>query len=107
MFDPQGRPGDNLYTNSIIALDVDSGQLKWHFQTVPNESWDYDAVAITQLFDANINGETRKVISQTNRNGFYYELDRNNGQFLIGKPYTNVNWTAVVTACDEGKLKRH
>jgi alcohol dehydrogenase (cytochrome c) len=94
MFDPQGRPGDNLYTNSIIALDVDSGQLKWHFQTVPNESWDYDAVAITQLFDANINGETRKVISQTNRNGFYYELDRNNGQFLIGKPYTNVNWTA-------------
>ena len=72
MFDPQGRPGDNLYTNSIIALDVDSGQLKWHFQTVPNESWDYDAVAITQLLDVNVNGEMRKVISQTNRNGFYY-----------------------------------
>ena len=53
MFDPQGRPGDNLYTNSIIALDVDTGQLKWHFQTVPNESWDYDAVAITQLYDVN------------------------------------------------------
>jgi alcohol dehydrogenase (cytochrome c) len=94
MFDPQGRPGDNLYTNSIIALDVDSGELKWHFQTVPNESWDYDAVAITQLYDVNINGETRKVIAQTNRNGFFYTLDRANGQFLIGKPYTNVNWTA-------------
>ena len=50
MFDPQGRPGDNLYTSSIIALDVDSGELKWHFQTIPNEAWDYDAVAITQLY---------------------------------------------------------
>jgi alcohol dehydrogenase (cytochrome c) len=94
MFDPQGRPGDNLYTNSIIALDVDTGQLKWHFQTVPNESWDYDAVAITQLYDVNIGGETRKVIAQTNRNGFFYTLDRSNGQFLLGKPYTTVNWTA-------------
>jgi alcohol dehydrogenase (cytochrome c) len=93
MFDPQGRPGDNLYTNSIIALDVDTGELKWHFQTVPNESWDYDAVAITQLIDTPINGEMRKVISQTTRNGFYYALDRANGQFLLGKPFTNVNWT--------------
>ena len=55
-------PGDNLYTNSIIALDVDTGKLKWYFQTVPNESWDYDAVAITQLYDVNIGGEMRKVI---------------------------------------------
>jgi alcohol dehydrogenase (cytochrome c) len=93
MFDPQGRPGDNLYTSSIIALDVDTGQLKWHFQTIPNEAWDYDAVAITQLYDVNIGGETRKVISQTNRNGFFYTLDRTNGQFLLGKPFTNVNWT--------------
>ena len=69
MFDPQGRPGDNLYTSSIIALDVDTGKLRWYFQTIPNEAWDYDAVAITQLFDVNINGELRKVISQTNRNG--------------------------------------
>jgi alcohol dehydrogenase (cytochrome c) len=94
MFDPQGRPGDNLYTNSIIALDVDTGKLKWYFQTIPNESWDYDAVALTQLVDVNINGETRKVISQTNRNGFYYTLDRVNGQFIRGQPYTTVNWTA-------------
>jgi alcohol dehydrogenase (cytochrome c) len=94
MFDPQGRPGDNLYTSSIIALDVDTGTLKWHFQTIPNEAWDYDAVAITQLYNANINGETRKVISQTNRNGFFYTWDRANGQFLKGEPFTEVNWTA-------------
>jgi len=94
MFDPQGRPGDNLYTNSIIALDVDTGKLKWYFQTIPNESWDYDSVAITQLYDVNIGGELRKVIGQTNRNGFYYTLDRNNGQFLRGQPFTTVNWTA-------------
>jgi alcohol dehydrogenase (cytochrome c) len=93
MFDPQGRPGDNLYTSSIIALDVDSGQLKWHFQTIPNEAWDYDAVAITQLYNVTINGETRKVISQTNRNGFFYTWDRANGQFVKGLPFTEVNWT--------------
>src|SRR6266568_4817834 len=98
MFDPQGRPGDNLYTSSIIALDIDTGQLKWHFQTIPNEAWDYDAVAITQLYSANINGETRKVISQTNRNGFFYSLDRTNGQFLKAEPYTTVNWTAGIDA---------
>jgi alcohol dehydrogenase (cytochrome c) len=94
MFDPQGRPGDNLYTSSIIALDVDTGKLKWYFQTIANEGWDYDAVAITQLYDLNIGGETRKVISQTNRNGFHYILDRTNGQFLRGEPFTEVNWTA-------------
>jgi alcohol dehydrogenase (cytochrome c) len=94
MFDPQGRPGDNLYTSSIIALDVDTGKLKWYFQTIANEGWDYDAVAITQLYTVNIGGEMRKVISQTNRNGFHYILDRANGQFLRGEPFTEVNWTA-------------
>ena len=94
MFDPQGRPGDNLYTSSIIALDVDTGKLKWYFQTIANEGWDYDAVAITQLYNVTIGGETRKVISQTNRNGFHYILDRANGQFLRGEPFTEVNWTA-------------
>jgi len=94
MFDPQGRPGDNLYTSSIIALDVDTGQLKWYFQTIPNEAWDYDAVAITQLYNEEINGELRKVIAQTNRNGFFYTWDRANGQFLKGQPFTTVNWTA-------------
>jgi alcohol dehydrogenase (cytochrome c) len=94
MFDPQGRPGDNLYTSSIIALHVDTGQLRWYFQTIANEGWDYDAVAITQLYDVDIGGERRKVISQTNRNGFHYILDRTNGQFIKGEPFTEVNWTA-------------
>ena len=98
MFDPQSRPGDNLYTNSIIALDADTGELKWHFQTIPNESWDYDSVAITQLYDATINGEQRKLIGQTNRNGFFYTLDRTNGQFLKAEPYTAVNWTSGIDA---------
>jgi len=98
MFDPQGRPGDNLYTNCIIAIDADTGKLKWYFQTVPNESWDYDSVAITQLVDTTIGGEMRKVLTQTNRNGFFYTLDRNNGQFIQGKPFTTVNWTAGLDA---------
>jgi alcohol dehydrogenase (cytochrome c) len=98
MFDPQGRPGDNLYTNSIIAIDADTGKLKWYFQTVPNESWDYDAVAITQLYDTTIGGEMRKVLAQTNRNGFFYTLDRTNGQFILGKPFTTVNWTTGLDA---------
>ena len=98
MFDPQGRPGDNLYTNSIIAIDADTGKLKWYFQTVPNESWDYDAVAITQLYDTTIGGEMRKVLGQTNRNGFFYTLDRTNGQFILGKPFTTVNWTVGLDA---------
>jgi alcohol dehydrogenase (cytochrome c) len=98
MFDPQGRPGDNLYTNSIIAIDADTGKLKWYFQTVPNESWDYDAVAITQLYDTTIGGEMRKVLGQTNRNGFFYTLDRTNGQFILGKPFTTVNWTTGLDA---------
>jgi alcohol dehydrogenase (cytochrome c) len=98
MFDPQGRPGDNLYTDSIIAVDVDTGKLRWHFQTVANESWDYDSVAITQLYNVNIGGEVRKLIGQTNRNGFHYTLDRTNGQFIEGTPYTTVNWTAGLDA---------
>ena len=67
---PAGAPRRQSLTSSIIALDVDTGKLKWYFQTIANEGWDYDAVAITQLYDINIGGETRKVISQTNRNGF-------------------------------------
>ena len=94
MFDPQGHPGDNLYTNSTIALDVETGKLKWYFQETPNESWDYDAVAIRTLYDVEIDGTTRKVVGVTSRNGFFYANDRNTGQFLLGKPWTEVNWTA-------------
>ncbi len=92
--DPQWRPGDNLFTNSIIALDVDNGALKWYFQETPNESWDYDAVSTKVLYDINYNGQTRKVVSTVSRDGFFYTWDRADGAFMFGEPWTNVTWTA-------------
>jgi alcohol dehydrogenase (cytochrome c) len=93
-YDPDSRPGDNLYTNSAVALDINTGKLVWHFQYTPNESWDYDEIGIHMLFDVNINGENRKVVSHFARNGFYYSLDRTNGSFIQGSQYVNeLNWT--------------
>ncbi len=93
-YDPQARPGDNLYTNSVVALDIDTGKLVWHYQYLPNDSWDYDEVGIHLLYDTNINGEMRKVLGHFGRNGFYYSLDRNNGSFVRGGQYVNdLNWT--------------
>jgi len=93
-YDPQARPGDNLYTNSVVALDIDTGKLIWHYQYLPNDSWDYDEVGIHLLYDTNINGEMRKVLGHFARNGFYYSLDRNNGSFVRGGQYVNdLNWT--------------
>ncbi len=93
-YDPQARPGDNLYTNSAVALDINTGKLVWHFQYVPNESWDYDENGIHMLYDVSINGETRKVVGHFGRNGFFYSLDRGNGSFIKGSQYVNdLNWT--------------
>jgi alcohol dehydrogenase (cytochrome c) len=93
-YDPDSRPGDNLYTNSAVAIDVNTGKLAWHFQYVPNESWDYDEIGNHMLFDITVNGETRKVVSHFARNGFFYEMDRNNGSFIQGSQYVNeLNWT--------------
>jgi alcohol dehydrogenase (cytochrome c) len=93
-YDPMARPGDNLYTNSAVALDVETGKLVWHFQYTPNDSWDYDEVGIHMLYDLTINGETRKVVSHFGRNGFFYSLDRGNGSFIKGGQYVNeLNWT--------------
>src|SRR5438270_9952931 len=88
-YDPDSRPGDNLYTNSAVAIDVNTGKLAWHFQYVPNESWDYDEIGNHMLFDVTVNGESRKVVSHFGRNGFYYTLDRNNGSFIKGGQYVN------------------
>lgn len=94
-YDPESRPGDNLYTNAAVAIDIDTGKLAWHFQYLPNDSWDYDEIGIHQLYDVTINGETRKVVSHFGRNGFFYSLDRNNGSFIKGGQYVNeLNWTA-------------
>jgi alcohol dehydrogenase (cytochrome c) len=94
MYDAQSRPGDNLYTDSVVALDVNTGKLIWYFQYLPNESWDYDEIGIHMLYDANVNGEFRKVVGHFGRNGFYYTLDRANGSFIRGGQYVNdLNWT--------------
>ncbi len=69
--DPQARPGDNLYTNSAVALDIDTGKLVWYFQYTPNDGWDYDEIGVHMLYDAVINGENRKVVGHFGRNGFY------------------------------------
>jgi alcohol dehydrogenase (cytochrome c) len=93
-YDPAARPGDNLYTNSAVALDIDTGKLVWHFQYTPNDSWDYDEVGIHLLLDITINGENRKAVSHFGRNGFFYTLDRGNGSFIKGGQYVNeLNWT--------------
>jgi alcohol dehydrogenase (cytochrome c) len=86
------RPGDNLYTSAVIALDADTGALKWHYQFSPHDEFDYDAVQIPVLADLRWNGAQRKVMLWANRNGFFYVLDRASGQFLLGKPFVRVNW---------------
>jgi alcohol dehydrogenase (cytochrome c) len=86
------RPGDNLYTSSVVALDADSGKLKWHYQFSPHDEFDYDAVQVPVLADIRWQGFPRKVMMWANRNGFFYVLDRTTGQFLSGKPFVRVNW---------------
>lgn len=93
-YDPQARPGDNLYTNSAVAINIDTGKLVWYFQYTPNDSWDYDEVGIHMLHDLDIEGKTRKVVTHFARNGFFYTLDRTNGKFIRAAQYVNdVNWT--------------
>ncbi len=94
IYDPQFRPGDNLYTNSVIALNVETGKLAWYFQYTPNDSWDFDEIGVHMLYDAKIDGATRKVVGHYARNGFFYTLDRTNGQFIKSEKYVNdLNWT--------------
>ena len=83
---------DNLYTCSILAVDLTTGQLKWHYQAVPNDNWDFDNVQQLMLLDLNINGRTRKVLTQAAKDGFFYVLDRVTGEFLSGEPFVKVSW---------------
>ena len=83
---------DNLYVASIVAVHVDTGELKWHYQMVPGDEWDYDSVQQMILADLNINGRTRKVIMQANKNGFFYVLDRVTGEFISARPFSRVTW---------------
>ena len=94
IYDPQFRPGDNLYTNSVVAVNVDTGKLAWHFQYTPNDSWDFDEVGVHMLYDTTIDGVKRKVVGHYGRNGFYYTLDRTTGKFIRSEKYVNdLNWT--------------
>ncbi len=92
------RPGDNLYTDSVVALDADTGQLKWHFQFSPNDTYDYDSVQVAVLADLNWRGTPTKAMLWANRNGFFYVLDRTNGRFLFGTPFVKVNWASGLDA---------
>jgi alcohol dehydrogenase (cytochrome c) len=93
MFDPFYRPGDNLYTNSIISWDPDSGRMNWFFQFTPGDMWDYDEVGTHILIDGEIAGQPRKLITHSARNGFLYTMERASGAIALAKPYTDVNWT--------------
>ena len=85
------RPGDNLYTDSVVALDVDTGKLKWHYQFTPHDVYDYDSVQVPVLIDNWANNRIN-VIAWANRNGNFYVLDRATGRFFIGEPFVKVNW---------------
>ncbi len=91
-WDGRSRLGDNLYSNSVIALDADTGELAWHYQFTPHDEMDYDSTQVPVLADLQWRGEARKVMLWANRNGVMYVLDRMTGEFLFGKPYVEVNW---------------
>jgi len=94
MFDPEYRPGDNLFTNSSLGLDLNTGKIKWYFQYTPGDFLDYDEIGIQTLVDTKVNGEDRKLVAHFGRNGFFYTLDRTNGQFIASQQYAQkINWT--------------
>ena len=86
------RPGDNLYTCSMVAIDADTGKLRWHFQFTPHDVHDWDAISDPVLADLDIDGRKVKALIQANRNGFFYALDRASGKFLHARAYTKVSW---------------
>jgi alcohol dehydrogenase (cytochrome c) len=86
------RAGDNLYSDCIVALNADTGKLKWHFQFTPHDVHDWDATEVPVLVDGEIRGRKRKLVLFPNRNAFYYVLDRVTGEFLLGKPYAKQTW---------------
>lgn len=92
------RKGDNLYSCSLLAIDADTGKMKWYFQFSPHETHDWDSSEPPILFDAVINGKKRKIVAQANRNAFYYVLDRETGQFLAGAAYAKETWAKGLDA---------
>ena len=92
------RPGDNKWTGSIIALNPDTGEMKWGFQAVPHDTHDWDASEVPVLVDADFLGTRRKLLMQASRNGYFFVLDRTTGQNLLTTPFATVNWAKGVDA---------
>ncbi len=86
------RQGDDLYSDSVVALDADTGKLKWHYQFTPHDEFDWDSVQVPVLADIQWQGQPRKAMLWANRNGFFYVLDRTTGKFLLGKAFVKQNW---------------
>jgi alcohol dehydrogenase (cytochrome c) len=91
-WNPNARVGDNLYINTVLAIRPKTGELVWHYQFSPNDPYDYDSTEVGMLVDMKIGGKDRKVLTQANRNGFFYVLDRATGELLAANPYVKVNW---------------
>jgi alcohol dehydrogenase (cytochrome c) len=92
------RKGDNLYTNSVVALDVDRGDLRWYFQFTPHDLHDWDATEILVSFDKTVDGKRERLLGQADRNAFYYVLDRENGHFRMARPVTKQTWAKEIDA---------
>ena len=98
------RTGDNLYACSVVALDADTGKVKWHYQFSPHDEFDFDSTQVPVLADMQWQGSSRKLMFWANRNGYFYVLDRATGQFLLGKPFVEVNWASGFD--DKGRPQR-
>ena len=94
----KARKGDNLYTESIVALNLDTGKIAWHFQPSPHDTHDWDAVQTPVLFDGEIDGKPRKLLAQASRNGYFFVLDRTNGKNIVTSEYVKTNWAKGVDA---------
>ena len=95
-WNPRQREGANLYSDSVIALDADTGKLKWYYQFTPHDEWDFDSVQVPVLADLTWKGKPRKVVLWGNRNGFFYALDRATGEFLLAKAFVKQDWATGI-----------
>jgi alcohol dehydrogenase (cytochrome c) len=92
----ESREGDNLYSCSMLAIDADTGRIKWHYQFTPHDVHDWDSTQVPILADVTIAGQPRKILMTANRNGFYYTLDRVTGKLIVGKPFVKTTWAKEV-----------
>ncbi len=94
----KARPGANLFTASVVALNPDTGKMQWYFQSSPHDTHDWDATQTPVLFDGEINGQKRKLVAQASRNGYFFVLDRATGKNVSSTEYVKTNWSKGVDA---------